>query len=183
MGWTKRWAGARGRIPVGTGPLRDRMEAYMTLAVAKVRFYGLGDVGAVERLLRRVSGLGHKRNRGHGRVLSWRVYPIKTDHSVWLRLPKMVCPARVLPYEALSEEPGAIHLPALGNPGFPRWARNVLERVVLPPAFLWQEGLADGPAESPEANGSPGAGKGSLDDALRRWRELTFDDEDPLAGL
>ena len=184
--WTKRWTGERRWVPpkkensrdrnpwrpsVGSGYYRDRLDVYYSLAVPKVRFYGCGDIDAVKSLLQKVIAIGHKRNRGHGRALSWNAYPIKCDHSIWLRTQDAVYPARILPLSALNEEPDAIHMVAAGSVDPPHWLRETREEALFPPPFLWQEGLRDGNPESPEPNPCPDFGAGVLAALAKEWEE------------
>lgn len=165
FGWTKKWTGprrwARKKGTTGTpwspnpgsGPFRDRMDYIYCAAVSKVRFYGCGDMAAVEKLLKEnVFAIGHKHLRGFGVVREWRVFPIAADHSIWLKTPGGVYPARPLPLSALAEEPTAVGLTMRGSLDPPHWLRETREDLLFPLPCLWEEGLKDGDPEKPELN-------------------------------
>lgn len=201
FGWTKKWTGQRRWVPPRdpvawrkksspwdpkdrSGPFRDRMDYLYCLAAGKVRFYGLGDAAAAEKLLREnVFALGHKRKRGFGLVRRWGVFPVSRDHSVWLRTPSgEVYPARPLPLAAAAEEPGAVWVTMAGSLDPPRWLREAREDLMFPPPFLWQEGLRDGPADDPEPNPFPAFGSSGPLAALVRLAPAEEGFVDPLAG-
>ncbi|MGI9862743.1 hypothetical protein SDD30_15305 [Moorella naiadis] len=189
--FTQKWSGERCIKPSAgdkgisvtpapdSGYYRDRLEVFILITAPKIRFYGCGDVEAVESLLQNVTSLGYKRKRGFGRVKKWEVRRTSRDYSVWLRTSELVTPARILPLGALKEEPAAVYYVSNGNVDFPRWMRERQEKVLFPLPAAWQEGLQDGTPDSPEINPRLGFGPKGLA-ALVQAMQFSYEDEDEL---
>ena len=132
-----RTSGEESKNPTGgpnqnssTGDYRDRLEYLTVLNAEQLFFYGCGDIGEVRKYLKifQTTGLGTRRNVGHGRVVSLTVTAIAKDLSLY---DEQGNPARFLPV-AHWPEPPLVRLDELPERP-PYWCKDNLVMGYVPP--------------------------------------------------
>jgi hypothetical protein len=75
--------GRANRVVIEKGRYRSYHMPVFYRAAPWVEWFGVGDIEAIEALLRDVWAIGKKTSQGWGRIIRWEVVPWMEDWSVW----------------------------------------------------------------------------------------------------
>lgn len=77
------FSGRRGAVDVGAGQFKAYHQLVFYRSALWVRWYCVGNLAEITRLLSICTNIGKKPAQGWGRVMRWEIKPINNDWSIW----------------------------------------------------------------------------------------------------